>query len=65
MSWATEEDIDGLPEEGLDRFVSLFFSGITIFSSIGFGDVTPKSKRMRLYMSAYMIFSLLLMKHYL
>jgi len=65
MSWATEEDMDGLPEEGLDRFVSLFFSGITIFSSIGFGDLLPKSKRMRIYMSSYMIFSLLLMKFYL
>jgi hypothetical protein len=65
ISWATEEDMGGLPEQGVERFVSLFFSGITIFSSIGFGDITPKSKRMRLYMSVYMVFSLLLMKYYL
>jgi hypothetical protein len=65
MIWATEEHMVGLPEEVLDRFVSLFFSGISIFSSIGTGDLLPKSKRMRIYMSTYMIFSLLLMKYYL
>jgi len=65
FSWVTEDDITELPESGLERFISLFYSGVTIFASIGSGDLSPKSKRMRLYMSTYMIISFLFIKYYL
>ena len=65
IAWITEEDINNLPEPGLDRFVSIFFSGVTMLASIGLGDLSPKSKRMRLYMSIYIISVFLFVKNYL
>jgi len=65
IAWITEEDVNNLPEPVLDRFVSIFFSGVTLFASTDLGDLSPKSKRMRLYLSIYIISSLLFVKHYL
>jgi len=65
MTWITEDDVSGIPEPPLDRFNSIFFSGITIFASTGFGDMMPKSKRMKIFMSIHMILSFLIIKYYL
>lgn len=65
IMWVTEDDLTELPEQGLERFISLYYSGVTIFASTGFGDLLPKSKRMRLYMSIYMMICFLLIKYYL
>lgn len=65
ISWITEEDVNNLPEPVLDKFISIFFSGVTMFASTDLGDLSPKSKRMRLYMSIYIISSFLFVKNYL
>ena len=65
ISWITEEDVNNLPEPVLDKFISIFFSGVTMFASTDLGDLSPKSKRMRVYMSIYIISSFLFVKNYL
>jgi len=64
LAWITDEDVTGLPEESFDKFVSVFFSGVSMFASTSFGDITPKSKRMRIYMSVYMLISFILIKYH-
>jgi hypothetical protein len=53
--WATDQDIHGLPKKNKDRFISLFYYSITIFTTTGFGDVYAKSNRMKLVICLYMI----------
>lgn len=53
-TWVTDDDISGLPKDGVDRFTSLMYFSVTTFTSTGYGDMAPKSKRARLVMSAYM-----------
>jgi hypothetical protein len=53
--WATNSDFSGLPVGGWDRYAALFYFGITTFTTTGYGDVVPKSARMRLLVAAYMI----------
>jgi hypothetical protein len=53
--WATDDDINGLPNNNIDRFISLFYYSITTFTTTGFGDVYAKSNRMKLLSSLYMI----------
>lgn len=53
-TWVTDDDISGLPKGGVDRFMTLLYFSVTTFTSTGYGDIAPKSKRARLVMSAYM-----------
>ena len=53
--WVTDDDINGLPKNNIDRFISLFYYSITTFTTTGFGDVYAKSNRMKLLSSLYMI----------
>ena len=53
--WVTDDDINGLPKNNMDRFISLFYYSITTFTTTGFGDVYAKSNRMKLLSSLYMI----------
>lgn len=55
--WATDEDIHGLPNmnNSIDRMITLFYFGISTFTTTGYGDIYPKSLRMKLIISLYMI----------
>lgn len=55
FTWATDDDLNNVPEAPLSRFVSIFYYSITTFSTTGYGDITAKSNRMKLFMSLYMI----------
>ena len=65
LSWATDDDINGLPPllnrnsnkyyNISDRLISLFYYGISTFTTTGYGDVYAKSSRMKILMSLYMI----------
>ena len=71
LSWATDDDINGLPpllnKNGKndknsntyynisDRLIALFYYGIATFTTTGYGDVYAKSSRMKILMSLYMI----------
>jgi hypothetical protein len=55
FTWVTDDDVNNVPEAPLSRFVSLFYYSITTFSTTGYGDITAKSNRMKLFMSLYMI----------
>lgn len=53
--WATDDDINGLPKNKIDRFITLFYYSITTFTTTGFGDVYATSNRIKLVISIYMI----------
>ena len=62
LSWATDDDINGLPpllnkngKNKSDRLIALFYYGISTFTTTGYGDVYAKSSRMKILMSLYMI----------
>jgi hypothetical protein len=66
LSWATDDDINGLPpllnkndknNNNIisDRLITLFYYGISTFTTTGYGDVYAKSSRMKILMSLYMI----------
>ena len=56
FTWVTDDDLYGLPKDGIQRYISLFYYSITTFSTTGFGDIYDKSVRMKLVISLYMIF---------
>jgi len=53
--WVTDDDINGLPKNNMDRIISLFYYSITTFTTTGYGDVYAKSNRMKILSSLYMI----------
>ncbi len=53
--FASNTDLSGLPAGGWERYAALFYFGVTTFTTTGYGDVVPKSARMRLLVAAYMI----------
>ena len=55
FTWVTDDDLNNIPEAPLSRFVSIFYYSITTFSTTGYGDITAKSNRMKLFTSLYMI----------
>ena len=55
FSWVTDDDITGLPKNKTERFISLFYYGVTTFTTTGYGDICAKSSRMKLVISFYMI----------
>ncbi len=57
-TWVTEEDIENLPKESGDRFLTLFFFAITCFTTIGFGEfgnVRVKSRRLKIIITFYIL----------
>ena len=50
--WVTNDDLNNIQEPPLNRFISLFYYGITTFTTTGYA----KSNRMKLFVSLYMIF---------
>lgn len=55
IPWVTDKDLVGLPQKTMDRFISLFYFGITTFTTTGYGDIHASSNRMKLLTTAYMI----------
>lgn len=55
MMWVTEEDIGSLPSSFLDRFIHLFYFGIVSFTTTGYGDITPKSRRLKIIVAMYLL----------
>ena len=56
--WVTEDDIENLPKDSLDRFLSLFFYAFTSFTTIGFGEygrVRVKSRRLKIVTVFYIL----------
>ena len=55
LPWATEKDINGLTGSKFDKFITLFYFGVTIFTTTGFGDVYPKSNKLKIFITLYML----------
>jgi hypothetical protein len=58
LIWVTDKDIHGLPSNILDRYISLFYFGVTTLTTTGYGDIYAKSNRMKLIISMYMILTM-------
>ena len=58
LAFATDNDIHGLPKNILDRFISLFYYGVSTLTTTGYGDIYAKTTRMKLIMSLYMILTM-------
>jgi hypothetical protein len=53
--WATDKDINGLVGSNIDKFITLFYFGVTIFTTSGFGDVYAKSNKLKIFITLYML----------
>jgi len=53
--WVTNEDISNLPNNGFDRFLTLFYFGIASFTTTGYGDVVAKSRRLKILIILYIL----------
>jgi hypothetical protein len=52
----TDDEMTGVPKKrGWDRFVTLFYYGVTVFTTTGFGDISVQSTRLKLFVSLYML----------
>ena len=58
LVWVTDNDVHGLPKNTLDRFISLFYYGITTLTTTGYGDIYAKSTRMKIVISLYMVLAM-------
>ena len=59
--WVTGDDIENLPKDSLDRFLSLFFYSFTSFTTIGFGEygrVQVKSRRLQIVTVLYILLAI-------
>jgi len=54
-AWANESDFKGVPSEETDKFYALFYYACTTFTTTGYGDIVPISRRARLVTALYMI----------
>lgn len=60
-AWVTDEDIENLPKDSLNRFLSLFFYAFTSFTTIGFGEygrVRVKSRRLQIVTVFYILLAI-------
>ncbi len=53
--WVTDKDINGLIGSNFDKFITLFYFGVTIFTTTGFGDIYAKSNKLKLIVTLYML----------
>lgn len=59
--WVTEEDIENLPQDSWNRFLTLFFFSVTSFTTIGFGEygaVHVKSLRLKMIITVYILLAI-------
>jgi quinol-cytochrome oxidoreductase complex cytochrome b subunit len=55
MTWVTKKDISNLPEEPFNKFLHLFYFSVVSFTTTGYGDITPKSNRLKIVMVVYLL----------
>lgn len=53
--WITKEDLDELPEDPLDRYVTLFTFGLATFTTSGFVSTTAISRRLKIISAIYVL----------
>ena len=58
LIWVTDNDIQGLPPNILERFISLFYYGVTTVTTTGYGDIYAKSALKKIIISIYMILTM-------
>lgn len=59
--WVTEDDIQNLPTDTVDRWLTLFFFGVTSFATIGFGEfgeIRVKSRRLKIIVILYIVLAI-------
>lgn len=54
-SWVTEDDIEGLPDKPLEKFITLFTFGLATFTTSGFVNTNAKSIRLKMVSATYVI----------
>lgn len=52
----TPEDITDLPEDPIDKFITLFTFGLATFTTSGFVNTNAKSRRLKIISSVFVIF---------
>jgi hypothetical protein len=56
LAWVTDEDISGLDSSTrLGRYLDLFYYTVVTSTGTGYGDMVPKTKRVRVVMALFMI----------
>jgi hypothetical protein len=55
MTWVTKDDLSSLPDDLGDRFIHLFYFGVVSFTTTGYGDIKPKSNRLKIVMACYLL----------
>ena len=61
FAWVTDEDIEHLPQDSWNRFLTLFFFAVTSFTTIGFGEygsVRVKSLRIKMIITIYILLAI-------
>jgi hypothetical protein len=59
--WVTNEDIENLPNEPVDRAWTLFFLAVTSFTTIGFGEfggIRLKSRRLKIVITFFILLAI-------
>jgi hypothetical protein len=59
--WVTDEDIENLPNDPLEKAWTVFFLAITTFATIGFGEfgsVRVRSKRGKLVITFFILLAI-------
>jgi len=53
--WVTTEDIEELPNNPIDKFITLFTFGLATFTTSGFVNTNAKSRRLKIVSALYVI----------
>lgn len=59
--WVGEEDIENLPQDPTEKFLTLFFLGVAAFATIGFGQfgkTRVKSRRLKIFVTFYILLAI-------
>ena len=55
ISWVSDDDLTNLPKPYVERCISVFYFLITTFTTTGYGDIYPKSERMKVFITFYIL----------
>lgn len=56
-TWVTKDDIQNLPDDPKERLPTLFYFSTVTLTTVGYGDIYPKSIRARMAVTLFIIFS--------